>query len=131
MASERSSSASVVTAAVLDAALVLLFVLIGRASHNEGLAGVITTWWPFLAGLAIGWFAVRAWRHPLAIVWTGLIVWLATVIGGLALRALVGQGVQLSFAIVTTLVLGVFLLGWRAIGLFVSRARTERANTTS
>ncbi|GAA3859336.1 DUF3054 family protein [Leifsonia kafniensis] len=136
MATERSSSASVArvsvaTAAVLDAALVLLFVLIGRASHNEGLAGVLTTWWPFLAGLALGWLVVRAWRHPQAIVWTGLVVWLCSVFGGLALRWLVGQGVQLSFAIVTTLVLGAFLLGWRAIWMLVRRARSSRTTDNS
>jgi len=133
MAIERSASPSapVITAAALDAALVLVFVLIGRASHNEGLAGVLTTWWPFLAGLAIGWLLVRAWRHPASIVWTGLVVWLCTVVGGLALRALVGQGVQLSFAIVTTLVLGVFLLGWRAIWMLVRRARSSRTSVNS
>jgi hypothetical protein len=123
MALERSTTATVVTSAALDAALVLLFVLIGRASHNEGIAGVLTTWWPFLGGLAIGWMLARAWRRPNALVWTGLVVWLFTVVGGLALRVLVGQGVQLSFAIVTTLVLGFFLLGWRAIWLLIRRAR--------
>ncbi|MGO4104287.1 DUF3054 domain-containing protein [Leifsonia sp. YAF41] len=131
MATQRFSSASVVSAAALDAAFVLLFVLIGRASHNEGLAGVLTTWWPFLGGLAIGWLIVRAWRRPGAIVWTGLVVWLCTVVGGLALRALVGQGVQLSFAIVTTLVLGVFLLGWRAVWLLVRRVRSARSSQRS
>jgi hypothetical protein len=122
---------SVITAAVLDAALVLLFVLIGRASHDEGLSGVLTTWWPFLAGLAIGWLIVRAWRHPLAIVWTGLVVWICSVVGGLALRVVVGQGVQLSFAIVTTIVLGVFLIGWRAVWLAVARIRSSRTRVNS
>lgn len=131
MATQRLSSASVVSAAALDAAFVLLFVLIGRASHNEGIAGVLTTWWPFLGGLAIGWLIVRAWRRPGAIVRTGLVVWLCTVVGGLALRALVGQGVQLSFAIVTTIVLGVFLLGWRAVWLLVRRVRSARSSQRS
>ena len=44
-------------AVVLDVACVLVFVIIGRASHGEGLIGVASTAWPFLAGLAGGWLA--------------------------------------------------------------------------
>ena len=58
-------------AAGLDAALLLVFVLIGRANHNETLLGALGTWWPFLTGLVVGWLVMRAWRHPLTIVWTG------------------------------------------------------------
>jgi len=125
MATERSHAASIFTAGLVDAALVLAFVLIGRASHNEGLLGTLQTWWPFLGGLAIGWIAMRAWRSPQRVVWTGIGVWVATVAGGLILRVLSGQGVQLSFAIVTTIVLGVFLLGWRGVALLVRRARAR------
>ena len=116
----------IVTAGVLDAALVLLFAAIGRLSHGETLAGLGVTAWPFLGGLIIGWLLLRAWRHPLSVVWTGLGIWIATVAGGLLLRVASGQGVQLSFAIVTTLVLGVFLLGWRAIAALVRRTSRKR-----
>ena len=56
-------------AVLLDIACVLVFVVIGRASHTQGeaLAGIASTAWPFLAGLAIGWGLSRAWRRPLAI----------------------------------------------------------------
>ncbi|TFD22182.1 DUF3054 domain-containing protein [Cryobacterium sp. TMS1-13-1] len=116
----------IVTAGVLDAALVLLFAAIGRLSHGETLAGLGVTAWPFLGGLIIGWLLLRAWRHPLSVVWTGLGIWLATVAGGLLLRLADGQGVQLSFAIVTTIVLGAFLLGWRAIAALVRRTSRKR-----
>lgn len=112
-------------AAAIDAALVLAFVVIGRASHGEDLLGVLNTLWPFLGGLAAGWLVMRAWRSPLRIVWTGIGIWLGTAAGGLALRLVGGQGVQPSFAIVTVLVLGVFLLGWRGIALLVRRARSH------
>jgi hypothetical protein len=48
---------SVRLAVVLDCCCVLLFVVIGRASHTKGesLAGIASTAWPFLAGLAGGW----------------------------------------------------------------------------
>ena len=120
------SRQSIVTAGVLDAALVLLFAAIGRLSHGETLAGLGVTAWPFLGGLIIGWLLLRAWRHPLSVVWTGLGIWIATVASGLLLRLAGGQGVQLSFAIVTTIVLGVFLLGWRAIAALVRRTSRKR-----
>ncbi|MET0954383.1 MAG: DUF3054 domain-containing protein [Cryobacterium sp.] len=123
MQSRRVSPAVIGLAAGLDAALLLLFVLIGRASHGESLLGVLITWWPFLAGLAVGWLVTRAWRHPLRIRWTGLGVVAVTVAVGLLLRVASGQGVQLSFVIVTVAVISVFLLGWRAIGLLVRRLR--------
>src|ERR1700735_4554546 len=58
---------------VLDVAAVLAFVAIGRHTHHDGasLAGLWHTAWPFLAGLAIGLAASRAWRRPLAIVPAG------------------------------------------------------------
>ncbi|TFD49133.1 DUF3054 domain-containing protein [Cryobacterium frigoriphilum] len=114
-------------ALLTDAVLVTAFVLIGRASHSEGLLGTLVTLWPFLVALLGGWLMTRAWRAPLSIVWTGLGVWAATVVLGLVLRVANGQGVQLSFMIVTTIVLGVFLLGWRGVVLLIARARTRRA----
>lgn len=117
---------SIITAGALDAALVLLFAVIGRLSHGETLAGLGVTYWPFLGGLVVGWLLLRAWRHPRTIAPTGLGIWIATVAGGLLLRLASGQGVQLSFAIVTTIVLGVFLLGWRAIAALVQRFRSRQ-----
>ena len=123
----NSSFALVSFAAGLDAALLLLFVVIGRASHGEGLWGVLDTWWPFLTGLVVAWLVLMARRTPVRILWTGVGVWLITVVVGLLLRIVSGQGVQLSFVIVTFLVLGVFLLGWRAIALLVQRQRRRVA----
>jgi len=114
-------------AGVADGVLVVVFILIGRSSHNEGftLAGTLGSAWPFLAALTFGWVATRAWRRPAQIRFTGIGVWLSTVVVGLLLRVLAEQGVQLSFAIVTTIVLGVFLLGWRALAHAVlSRRRS-------
>ena len=98
-----------------DVCCVLVFVVIGRANHHAGgtLAGVVSTSWPFLAGLAAGELTTRAWRRPFALVPTGVGVWLVTVALGQALRVLAGQGTALAFLIVSLLVLGLFLLGWR------------------
>ena len=123
------SRSSIITAGALDAALVLAFAAIGRLSHGESLAGLGVTYWPFLGGLIIGWLLLRAWRHPRRIVWTGVGIWIATVAGGLLLRLASGQGVQLSFAIVTTIVLGLFLFGWRALAALLRRPGRQRIPT--
>jgi hypothetical protein len=124
MPNRQSSPALVSLAAGLDAALVLLFVVIGRANHGgEGLPGVLSAWWPFLAGLLVAWLVLRVWRAPTRIGWTGVGVWLITVLVAMLLRVVSGQGVQLSFVIVTVVVIGGFLLGWRAIAVLVRRRR--------
>ena len=116
-----------VLALTADAVLVLVFVLIGRASHDEDpVLGALTTYWPFLVALGAGWIASLGWRAPLSIVRTGLPVWAITVALGMVLRVVADQGVQLSFVIVTSIVLAVFLLGWRAIAALVLRRRTRR-----
>ncbi len=111
----------VVLAGAIDVVLVFAFVLIGRASHGEGPLGTLETLWPFLAGLAAGWAVARAWRAPRRILWTGVIVWACTVAIGMILRVVTGQGVEASFVIVAALVLGAFLVGWRAASLLVVR----------
>ena len=65
-------------AGALDVVAVLIFVAIGRASHDHGetLAGVASTAWPFLAGLGVGWVSARAWLRPLPLAPTGLIIWI-------------------------------------------------------
>ena len=100
---------------------VLIFVVIGRASHHAGgsLAGVVSTAWPFLAGLAAGELITRSWRRPFALLPTGVGVWLATVAIGQALRVAAGQGTEVAFIAVSAAFLGLFLLGWR-----VTAART-------
>ena len=112
-----------VLAVLADVCCVLIFVVIGRANHHAGdaLAGVVSTSWPFLAGLAAGELATRAWRQPFALVPTGVGVWLATVTLGQALRVLAGQGTAPAFIVVSLLFLGLFLLGWRLITRLAAR----------
>jgi hypothetical protein len=58
---------------------------------------------------------------------TGLPVWAVTLVAGMLLRALSGQGVQVAFVIVAGLTLLLFLVGWRAIAALVTRARVSRS----
>lgn len=112
-------------ALAIDAVLVVIFAAIGRASHDENpIAGLWTTSWPFLAALAVGWIVSLAWRSPASVLRTGVPVWIITVAGGMLLRAVSDQGVKVAFIIVATIVLGIFLLGWRAIaGVLARRVR--------
>lgn len=113
---------------IADVAVVVLFVAIGRRSHDESAAvlGFLTTLWPFLAGLAVGWLVTRAWRAPLGVVSPGVVLVVVTTGLGLGLRAISGQGVQLSFAIVALLVLAIGLLGWRIVVRLLRRRRRSR-----
>jgi FtsH-binding integral membrane protein len=110
-------------AVLLDICCVLVFVIIGRASHTKGetLAGIASTSWPFLTGLAVGWVLSRAWRQPLALLPVGVGVWLGTVVLGMVLRVVSGQGTAAAFIVVALAFLGLFLLGWRLIAKLAAR----------
>ncbi|MFF2032570.1 DUF3054 domain-containing protein [Arthrobacter sp. NPDC058192] len=117
-----------VLAACADALLILLFAAIGRDAHQRGetIAGVLATAWPFLAGAALTWLALRLWRAPLRLWPAGVAVWLGTVGVGMILRAVTGQTVVLAFVIVALLSLAVFLLGYRLLVAGVRRLRSRR-----
>jgi hypothetical protein len=107
-----------------DLAAVLVFCAVGRRSHAEGItiAGVATTAWPFLTGTVVGWLVARGWQRPTAVVPTGLVVWLCTVVIGMLLRKASSASVAGSFVVVASLVTAVLLLGWRAaVGLALRR----------
>nr|WP_237462456.1 DUF3054 domain-containing protein [Leucobacter chromiireducens] len=116
-------------ALVLDVALVLLFAGLGRGSHarEATLIGLLETAWPFLAALALSWILCGAARRPIALLRTGLPVWLGTVAVGMLVRWLSGGGVALAFVLVTLGTLGVFLLGWRLIAMLIVRLRRRSA----
>ncbi|MCT9820916.1 DUF3054 domain-containing protein [Microbacterium sp. W1N] len=119
-----ASVRSVLSALLVDVVLVVVFAVIGRASHAEDLlAGLWTTAWPFLAALAVGWLVAQAWRAPLAPLRTGLPVWAVTLVGGMLLRAASGQGTAVAFIVVAALSLLLLLVGWRALASLVTRRR--------
>ena len=127
-------------AVVLDVCCVLVFVIIGRASHTKGesLAGVASTAWPFLAGLAGGWLATaglagqRAWRQPFRLWPAGVGAWLGAVVLGMAFRVVSGQGTAPAFVGVALAFLGLLLLGWRLLGRLLAYAVTGvRSRPTS
>jgi hypothetical protein len=118
-----SPAKTVAIAAALDIVGVVVFCTVGRRSHDEGLtlAGVAQTAWPFLTGTALGWLVIRGWRRPTALVPTGLTVWLATVVVGMALRKVTGQGTAVSFVVVASIATAILLLGWRGVAAALAR----------
>ena len=104
-------------ALLVDELMVVVFATIGRRSHAEGITatGIAATAWPFAIGTAAGWAGSRGWRAPTSVVATGVPVWAATVVGGMLMRRITGEGTAASFVVVATVVLGALLLGWRAV----------------
>ena len=101
----------------------MVFCTIGRRSHAEGLslAGIAETAWPFLTGTLVGWLASVGWRRPYALVPTGVVVWLATVVVGMLLRKLTSAGTASSFIVVASISTAVLLLGWRGAVRLMTR----------
>jgi hypothetical protein len=124
----NTQSARARIAQLFDFLALLVFVLIGRDSHGEHLTvlGILATLWPFLVGLVVGHLVSLAHRHPFRIVPTGIIIWISTVVIGMLLRLASHQGVKLSFVIVATLFIALFLLGWRVIATLATRRRGRR-----
>ncbi|PXA79117.1 DUF3054 domain-containing protein [Auritidibacter ignavus] len=77
-----------------DALLVLLFAALGNREHDSGLAmgEIVSTAWPFLAGLALGWLVTASWRRPAQIWPAGVVVLAITVAAGMILRQLFTAG---------------------------------------
>ncbi len=120
-------SRRVLLAAGLDALAVLVFVVIGREEHDEGitLGGIVETAAPFLIGLAVGWLVARAWRRPLSVA-SGLVIWPTTVLVGMIVRNWgFDEGTATSFVIVTMAFLGMCFVGWRLIALSVMRRQSS------
>ena len=110
-----------------DVASVLLFVVLGRSSHDDGngLGAILNVAAPFLIGLAVGWVLTPSARtQPFA--WrTGVPVWGATVVIGVVLRWFAwDRGTALSFVIVAAAFLGLFLVGWRVVVSGATRPRS-------
>lgn len=109
-----------------DGAAVVLFVVLGRSSHDEGsgIGAVANVAAPFLIGLAVGWVVSRAARSSPFAVGAGVQLWSATVVIGVLLRWFAwDRGTAVSFVIVTAAFLGLFMIGWRVVVAGATRPR--------
>jgi hypothetical protein len=115
---------------VVDVVAILAFAILGRSNHDEAntLLGVLGTAWPFLVGAVIGhvicWLAAPL-RGDATADRSGLVVWAGTLVGGMLLRVSSGDTAAWTFVVVASIVLAVFLLGWRVLFRRIQRARTR------
>lgn len=107
---------------LVDLAFIVLFVAIGRSTHQHGdsAAGLVSTTWPFAVALAVAW--VLTWRRGRGgtAPREGFVIVVITVALGMVLRVVSGQGTAIAFIIVAIAFLSLFLVGWR---LVVKKAR--------
>ena len=107
--------------AVLDFLCVVVFVAVGIRAHSEG-DSVLKVAAPFLAALAIGWVIALPLR-PADSLRAGLVIWLVTLVGGMLLRRVGGDGTAAAFIGVATVFLAATMLGWRVVALLLARRR--------
>ncbi|MGF3056048.1 DUF3054 domain-containing protein [Microbacterium sp. YY-01] len=119
-----------VPAFVIDAVLVIIFAVLGRASHNEEPWMFWLTAWPFLVALvlayAVALLLVRGRKQPWTLTW-GAVTWFVTVVGGMLVRIASGDTAQLPFVLVATATLALFLVGWRLIVFGIRASRRRQA----
>lgn len=123
---DRSPRHRLPLAVGLDTASVVLFVALGRRSHDRdpAISGLLDTAAPFLVALVLGWLLARVWLRPTAI-GTGLVVWATVVLAGMLIRRFAfDDGTAASFVVVATLFTGLFLVGWRAVFAVLDRRRS-------
>jgi hypothetical protein len=111
----------------VDAVVVLVFVGIGRSSHHHGLrlTGFLSTTWPFAVGLGVGWLYLLIRRRDGSSLRGGVAVWLSTVIAGMVLRVIAGQGTAFAFVLVAFAFVGLFMLGLRIVAARFVRWRAR------
>lgn len=108
-------------ALLIDAAATCAFMALGMASHAHSYVDYPARVAPFLVALGAAWLVPKVRLDPTS--WkAGLIVWPVTAIGGLALRKALGGGISGAMPFISTGVLAILLLGWRAI----ARSRSAR-----
>jgi len=108
---------------LIDLAAVVVFVLVGRSAHGHGLslAGICSTAWPFVSGLAAAWAFLVSLRQDGASLPAGLVVSISTVALGMILRVVSGQGTAAAFVGVALAFFGVVMLGWRGLATRLGR----------
>ncbi len=103
--------------AVIDLVFVVIFAIVGRASHTESLTipGIAQTAWPFLVACLLGWVVVSLLDDTGYGPRAALVVWLVTVLAGMGLRLVAGGTAELPFVLVATAILFSTFFSWRLV----------------
>ncbi len=113
-------------AAIIDLACVLGFVALGIQSHDEG-GSLVRVAAPFVAALAIGW-VIAIPLKPAESLRAGFVIWLVTLVGGMLLRRVGGDGTAFAFILVATAFLAVSMLGWRGVAALLLARKAPAAD---
>lgn len=97
--------------------VIFVFVVIGRHTHDHGvsLSGIASTMWPFVVGLVLGWGWIVSRGGVGTTVREGLLMVIVTVVFGMVLRVIVGQGTAPAFIVVALVFLGGAMQSWRLV----------------
>ncbi|SNT09244.1 Protein of unknown function [Micrococcales bacterium KH10] len=102
-------------------AVIAFCVLVGLGL-GERPADILELLAAFIPALALAWVASRAWRNPAIVKPTGLGIWAATAMVGLAVIALINNArPTMTMATLTVALLGILLLGWRGLVTLMNR----------
>ncbi|MBC8159658.1 MAG: DUF3054 domain-containing protein [Roseiflexaceae bacterium] len=120
-----------------DLATIVAFAAMGTRSHGSetGIGYVLATAAPFMFSWLVAAPLVGAYRTDVAAqtaasIGRALLAWALALFPGVAGRALLRQSAfpPISFAITTFLIIGVLLVGWRALFALLQRRGAHRAN---
>lgn len=115
--------------ASIDLLLVLVFAIVGRATHSEGVSvgGVLWTALPFWIACLVGWLVLGLLDDDGFGPRGALVSWLVTLLGGVALRITFGDTAAWPFVAVAALVLAALFAGWRLVWRLVQGRRKPAA----
>jgi hypothetical protein len=117
---------------IVDAAVVISFVVIGREDHGfiSDFGDYVRISAPFLIGLGATIVLVRAWRQPISLL-TGLALALGTLVLGMVLRRFVWDaGTATTFVLVAAGFFVAGMVGWRLLVMGFARWRDARPGVT-
>ncbi len=116
-------SPQVVKAAVSDVVGIALFSLLAFLAHG-GNSNLLAIFGIYLIGAIAGWLTTRAWRSPAAVRPTGLGIWIVTVVIGQVLWSFTHGGrIPVVMILISLVILGAILLGWRALANAAARSK--------
>ena len=121
-----ASTPYVTTMLIINALLIVIFAIIGVASHdgNLGISNIARVAIPFLLPYLILAAAIKPTKLINNIFPAGLALWLITVVLGPILRSMLFSDTSaLAFILVAAGVLAVFILGRRSISTLLTRQR--------
>lgn len=118
-------------AIIADIVAIALFALFARVAHQSeemplSFTGWLSTLWPFALGVLLAWVLVVAFKlNGAALFPGGVIIWVVTVITGLAIWAVRnGEMPHWSFILVASVSSALLMFAWR----LVVRRKVAREN---